>query len=575
MSTAHRHTVVFGGDFRLYNQTPFQGGVPSGSYGFGREFTQGPDPQRATLTAGDGFASLLLGYGSGSINRVPAFAIRNYYFAGYVNDDIRLGKLTINVGVRYEYEQPRTERYNRFANFDFGRKFPIDVAAYPNLQGALSFAGRENPRGQFDPAYNNLGPRFGLAYRINSRTVVRAGFGLFYAPRIGSTSANSLGATGAQIDTAWVSSLDGVTPLNPLSNPFPQGLLQPPSSRAEQLFLGQGLAITDRGNRNNNYTEQWNLSVQRELPGQIGFEGAYSGSRGIRNTMLMEWNQLNPSYQSLKADLSRQVANPFFGLVRTGTLAQATVAQSQLLRPYPQYTNISTNWQNMAASTYHSYQMKIEKRFSNSMNFLVAYTVAKLIDNSSGRVFGFNSFTPEVQNFYDLRSERAVSEADVSQRLVISHTIDLPFGRGKPVLGNLPGALDRLTGGWSVSGVATFFTGFPLRLSSAGNSGVSGSRVLRPNSTGKSAGVSGDVQTRLSRFFDTNAFTIPEPFTFGNTGRTLPDVRGPGRRSFDLSLSKLTPITERFKAIFRAEAYNLTNTPYFSLPGTSLGSARA
>jgi hypothetical protein len=200
----------------------------------------------------------------------------------------------------------------------------------------------------------------------------------------------------------------------------------------------------------------------------------------------------------------------------------------------------------------------------------VSYTGAKLIDNASGRIFGINGNPPPVQNNYDLRSERSISEGDIARRLVVSHTIDLPFGNGRRFLSSAPGIVNQLAGGWSVSGSGSYSSGVPLALTSTGNSGV-GSSVLRPNSTGKSGELSGDPQTRLTKYFDTSAFTVPDPFTFGNVARTLPDVRAPSRVNYDLALSKAFPIVEPVSLLFRAEAFNLTNTPYFLSPGLGLG----
>ena len=187
----------------------------------------------------------------------------------------------------------------------------------------------------------------------------------------------------------------------------------------------------DRGNASNIYNQQWNFTVQRQLPGERLIEAGYAGNKGGRIPVSLEFNQLDPRYQALGADLNRQVANPFFGIATTGTLAQQTVAQSQLLRPYPQYTSVSTNSpavaQNMGTSTYHSLVMRAEKRFAQGYNFLVTYTNSKLIDNGSGRIFGETAFVPPVQNAYNLAAERSLSEGDVSQRLVLSHTVLLPF----------------------------------------------------------------------------------------------------------------------------------------------------
>lgn len=571
-----RHTLTYGGDLRLYNQTPFQGGTPSGSYSFGLAQTQGPNPLQASLTAGNGLASLLTGFGTGSINSVPAGAIRNMYYAFFFNDDIRLKRLTINAGLRWEYEQPRTERYNRFGTFDFDSRFPIAIPGLADLRGVLRLAGRDQqPRGQFDSTYANFGPRLGLAYRWSDRTVVRAGYAIFFAPRFGTTAAQNFGMPGATVSTPWVSTLDGVTPHNLLDNPFPDGLLQAPNTPVYQTQLGQGILIMDRGNRSNNYNQQWNFTLQRQLAGELLIEAGYAANKGTRIPISIDWNQLHPQYQSLGAALNQQVPNPFFGIADVGILAQRTVARSQLLRPYPQYTSVSTNSpalaQNMGSSIYHSLILRAEKRFAKGYNLLVTYTNSKLIDNGSGRVFGETAFVPPVQNIYNLAAERSLSEGDISQRLVISHALELPFGRGRAWPSDVPAGLDWILGGWSATGLLSWHTGFPLALTSTGNSGV-GSAVLRPNSTGKSAKRSGAPQSRLNRYFDIDQFRVPEPFTFGNVARTLPDVRGPNRVNYDIALQKSFPVREPLALVFRAEAFNLTNTPYFATPGETLGS---
>ncbi|MEZ5354541.1 MAG: TonB-dependent receptor [Bryobacteraceae bacterium] len=571
-----RHTVIYGADLRLYNQTPFQGGSPSGSYSFALSQTQGPDPLRASLTAGNGLASMLTGFGSGSISSVPAGAIRNAYYAVFVNDDIRLGRLTINAGLRWEYEQPRSERYNRLGTFDFDSPFPVPIPALPGLRGTLRLAGQDGqPRGQWDSNYNNFGPRIGLAYRWNDRTVIRSGYGIFYSPRFGTTGAQNFGMPGAQITTPWVSSLDGVTPLNTIDNPYPDGLLQAPDTAVYRTQLGQGILAMDRGNKSDIYNQQWNFTLQRQMPGQWLVEAGYAGNKGTRIPVSGNWNQLDPQYQSLGAALNQQVPNPFFGIADVGTLAQRTVARSQLLRPYPQYTSVTTNSpavaQNMGSSSYHSFLLRTEKRFARGYHLLLTYTNSKLIDNGSGRVFGETAFVPPVQNIYNLAAERSLSEGDVSQRLVISHTVELPFGKGQAIGASAPAALQWAIGGWSATGTFVWNKGFPLALTSTGNSGVGGG-VLRPNSTGATAELSGAPQARLNRYFDTTQFTVPTPFTFGNVSRTLPDVRGPSGRNYDVSVQKTFPVTERVSTLFRAEAFNLTNTPYFATPGEGLGS---
>lgn len=556
-----KHTFTYGTDMRLYNQNVFRPSAASGLYGFTRAFTQGPDPQVASLEAGDAFASFLAGYGTGSIQNVPAFAVRNMYTALYINDDIRFKNLTLNLGLRWDYEQPRTERYDRLATFDFNRNFPLTPAGFRPLTGVLTHPGRDGePRGNFDSAWRDFGPRIGLAYRLGSRMVLRSGYGVFYAPRIGYPNPTQFGAAGFQIVTDWLASIDGLTPLNPLSNPFPTGALIPPTSPAELLAVGQAITINPRYNKNDSYTQHWSAGIQREFGAGWLIEAAYTGNTGIRLPMALDFNQVPTEHMALGQDLLRRVPNPFLGLVRTGALSAPTVTLNQLLRPHPQYLGMDSNLNHTAFSQYHAMQIKGERRFSRGMMILATYTAGKMIDNGSGRVVTFTPFRPPAQNQYDLRSEKSISQQDISQRLNISHTIDLPFGKG------------RLRGGWSAAGNATLHTGFPLALTSAGNTGLF-TTVLRPNSTGQSAELSGPAQDRLRRYFNTAAFTLPAAFAFGNTSRTLPDTRGPGRRNYNLALTKRTAINERFALLFRAEAFNLTNTPFFLPPGINLGAA--
>ena len=374
-----RHTFVFGTDLRLYDQTPYQGGSDAGSYSFSQGFTQGPNPQVSSLVSGDAFASFLVGYGSGSFTQTPALAIRNAYAALYFNDEIKLGRLTINAGLRWDYEQPRTERYNRFSTFDFNAPFPVAAAGLGQLDGVLTHPGQNGqPRGQFNSYYKAFGPRFGLSYSLSPKTVIRSGYGIFYSPRFGTTSASNFGAAGATLNSSWVSSLDGVTPLNPITNPYPNGVFQTSNSTADQLLLGQSILFMDRGNVSNSYSEQWNFNIQRELPGNLLLEAGYAGNRGVHLPIGIDFNQLNPIYQSLGTGLSAQVANPFYGKVATGVLSTPTVARSQLLRPYPQYSSVSTNSpavaENEANSIYHAFTAKLNKRFSNGIGFLIAYT---------------------------------------------------------------------------------------------------------------------------------------------------------------------------------------------------------
>ena len=205
-------------------------------------------------------------------------AIRNGYVALYANDEIKFSSLTINVGLRWDYEQPRTERYNRFSTFDFNAAYPVTVPGVPAVKGVLTNPGQNGqPRGQFDSYYKAFGPRIGLAWTVNPQTVIRSGYGIFYSPRFGTTSAGNFGSAGATLSSSWVASLDGVTPLNSMVNPYPNGVFQTANTTAAQTQLGQSILIMDRQNISNNYNQQWNFNVQRQLPANCWLRSAMPG----------------------------------------------------------------------------------------------------------------------------------------------------------------------------------------------------------------------------------------------------------------------------------------------------------
>jgi hypothetical protein len=310
------------------------------------------------------------------------------------------------------------------------------------------------------------------------------------------------------------------------------------------------------------------LNIQQQLPGSLLVEAGYVGNRGLHLTEAdsgsdYNLNQLRPEQLALGTQLQQRVPNPFAGVIGVAPLNSATIPRSFLLTPYPQFTSIFDLFKSGAASTYHSFQLKVEKRFGSGMSFLVAYTGAKLIDNYS-RTHSVGR-TASQQNIYDRRSERAVSPNDVSQRLVVSYVYALPFGRGRKFGTGMNPWQNAILGGWQVNGITALQTGQPLNLTTQNTSGA-GNAALRPNNIGKSAQLSGPAQSRLNRYFDTSVFQQPAPFTFGNTGRTLPDVRGPGLKNWDFSIFKSFRVAERASLQFRAEAFNITNTPAFGFP---------
>lgn len=568
-----KHTLKVGADFRFIPISELQPSAPQGSFDFNARFTSGK-PDGTDQNSGSSIASFLLGVPSGgSTDFNPPVSISYTYFGGYVQDDFRVHpKLTLNLGLRYEMETARNERYNRLSWFDPNVASPIaQQVGIPGLRGGLEFAGvGGNPRRQKDTNWKNFGPRFGFAYRFAPKMVLRGAYGIFYPPSTGTDTGRLLGSEGFFASTTFVSSRDGGnTPEDRLSNPFPNGLTQPPgSSQGLSSLLGQNIETAIRTDRSA-YTQTWNLNVQRELPSNFLFDIAYVGNRGVKLPINIQANQLPDQYLSLGSALNTQVPNPFKPFVSTGLLSNPTVAQGWLLRPFPQFDNVDLRAIDAGSSIYHAMQLKVERRYSQGFSFLAAYTVSKTIGVDSSRL-SISFANPGFQDNNNLHAERSLSNFDVPQRFVLSYNWELPFGPGRHFLHDASGFLGRIVGGWEINGVTTAQRGLPLSLSCSSNTTNSFGGGCRPNTSGKSARLSGSIEGRLNRYFDTSVFSPPPPFTFGNVSRTLPDVRAPGLLNFDFSTNKNTHISEQVNIQFRAEFFNLLNHPNFGAPGTTL-----
>jgi hypothetical protein len=573
-----KHTLKFGGMYGLgkYNTNVY--GNTTGSYSFNPGFTQGPNPLTSGPTSGFGHASFLLGAMSAATHNPSEIHgdYRQPYFGFYFQDDFKItSRLTLNIGLRWEYEAPRVEADNKVSNFDFTSSSKL--ANGTPVRGGLLFPGVGGvPEGNWDAQKKNFAPRFGFAYQLPDGSVLRGGYGIFYSNSWGNgRNANAMPQIGFICSTSALTSLDnGLTPSAVLSNPFPAGFCKASGSSAGLLTtLGQQVYFLDR-NAKQPYVQTWNFNLQRRLPADTVFEVAYSGSRGVHLMGSQEWNQLDPQYFSLGTQLNSQVPNPFFGAIPQGPLAAQTVSRGQLLRPYPQYLGVGSTNANYGESSYHAMLMRVEHRMSKGLSILAAYTVAKLIDNMIPAVNGFpgESFSGgPLQNFYNIRGERALASWDTPQTLVLSYVYELPFGRGKILLSR-GGLLGKMVGGWQVNGQTTFMSGFPLQIN-GGNASGSFAGTQRPNWNGKDATLSGKMSDRLLRYFDTSAFSFNAPFTFGNAPRLMPNLRSPGVANFDMSLFKNTNINERFRVQFRAEAFNAFNRVQFGVPNTNINSS--
>jgi hypothetical protein len=605
------HTLRFGGEARRiewdYAQTNSAGSTYTFDSGFTSEF-----PLAASSTPGSpsntgyGTASFLLGFPSaGSATEPDLSAGLMHYFGLFANDSYRVSrKLTLQLGVRWESPGSFEERHNSLTTFDptLPQTALASATGLP-IEGGLVLDGssqRANRSWQ-DPHYRLFSPRIGVAYSPAESLVIRSGYGIAYLPN---TIAFSLGPYNSPVNnavTTMVTSLDGgLTPdlATTLSNPFPNGINPPSHSQAFlNSLLGQGIQ-SPLANQPYPYMQQWNFDVQKQFGGNLLVDVGYMGARGVHLTLYdINTDQIPDQYLSLGNALLNQVPNPFYGIIpaSAGVLGQPTVAQGYLLRPYPQYLYTSVDAPAVGDSTYESMQVKVQKRFHGGGVLMASYTLSHMTSDA-------DVLSPWLEaNRYDVGGgqgvqdntnikggEYSLSSFDVPSRLIISYVVDLPFGHGHRFLSSANGLTDRLVGGWSVNGITTFQTGFPLSLMDAspnlletdfaignGGPGPPGAGVSRPNYTpgcDKSYPTS-TLQAHLAEWFDTSCFTQPGPFAFGDEPRVDPSMRAAGVSNFDFSLSKQTPLSERISLAFRAEAYNIFNRVQFSPPNTQPGSS--
>jgi hypothetical protein len=572
--TAGNHDVKFGAQIRRDYANRFTSTPGDLGFAFSRTFTQGPNALAASTTAGSSIADALLGLAdTASTSRLniatPRFT-HSWWQSYYAQDDWRVTRrLTLNMGVRWDLQFPMVDKNNNFDWFDPNAVSPI-AGQVPglNLKGAIVFAS-DSKRNPWIMNMHDVAPRFGLAYRIRETMVVRSAYGIFYAPNPYGTSDNV--GVGFSQSTPFVSTVNNATTIATISNPFPNGLLKPfglgatPSASAN---LGQTITYAQPSSPTP-YMQQWNFGIEQQIGKSMVVDATYTGMKGTHLADVGYFlTQLRPD--QLGAQLNQTVSNPFSGVITVGTLASSTVRAGALQTAFPQYSSVQVQYPTEASSSYHALLLKAEKRYANGLNFLVSYTFSKLIDDGSG-VASFLEPATGHQNGYNRRADRAVSDQDVPQRLVVSFTYALPFGRGRMLGSNWSPVLNSILGGWQATGILTLQSGIPLGITTTDTS-QSGSGYLRPNNNGQSAALSGSDESRLSRYFNTSVFSQPAPFTFGNTGRNLPDVRGPGERNIDFAVYKDLAIKEAAHLQIRGEAFNLTNHPWFSNPDTNFQS---
>jgi hypothetical protein len=501
------HAIKVGFQFRRSYFDLFQIPYPRGSLAFSSEFTQSLDDPEGT---GDGLADALLGLVSqADISNITDVKNRTNVFGAFLADDFKVNsKLTLNLGLRYDYTGPTVSADDRQSNFDY-------------TTGQILVANQNgNSRGLIDVDKFDFAPRVGFAWspRGDNKTAIRAGYGIFYSPQeirtafqlaynlpffYGISQTSNYGVTPALL-------LDeGFPPLDPAAAAFPQ------VTSVDRRFHSP-------------YYQQWNVGVQHEFPGGILMEVAYVGSKGRRLQVMRDRNQPLPG----PGDVQER-------------------------RPYPQYGSFASI-ENAGTSSFNSFQLKASKRLSQGLWFLSSFTYAKAYNDQ-----------PEIccaevwpANTYDIGAEWGRADFDQRYRWITSFGYDLPFGKGRRFL-NREGALDTIFGGWEFGGIFTLASGFPFSPHMGvdpSNTGTFG--MLRPDQV-RDGNLPKDQRTP-EHWFDVSAYRIPDEFTFGNAGRN--SLEGPGMQNLDLYLRKTFTISGKHRLELRVDMFNAFNHPNFGLP---------
>jgi hypothetical protein len=525
------HSVKLGGEGRKTNYNDRSERYVRGSFSFQGAMTA--DPQRRSAT-GVSVADLFLGLpltASGSATSLAA-NMNGFSYAFFAQDDWKIGRrLTANLGLRYEINLRYTDVQNRLTLFDGdfpGGRLLLSGASKAYIPGQGLVDGPATPRGLLPADRNNWAPRVGLAFRPfrDNRTALRMGYGIFYS----------------MIQLEDVRSFVRNPPFGEvisLRADQDAGASSPDALRVAELFPAQGTpaarpdVYAPAKSYPDPYYQQWNFSIERELPGRILLESGYMGSKGTRLTQRFLLNQ---------ATLDRDPSRPTNILTR---------------RPYPLFGTSSRANEPGANSTYHAFFLKTEKRLARGFSFLATYTYSKSIDGAS--LFG-----EQPRDIYNKRLNKGRSSFDIRHRAVLSGSWDLPFGKSKPYLSKGPAAA--IAGGWQVNAISSIRTGFPF---SAGISGdvcnCAASSQLAQQVGNPWEGTTGARE----RWFNTAAFGEPARGTFGSSGRNILD--GPGSVDLDLSLFRNIALGERVRIQVRGEVFNLLNHTRFGQPGSTVG----
>ena len=570
-----KHTFHFGGEFRNIAYPTDQ--QPNGSGTF--NFTDGSTGLQG-LTSGNSMASFLLGeVGSGSAGfySLPKFYPQAYAFGFFAGDTWKAtSKLSVTLGLRWDVYTPSTEASDKTSFFDPSGLNP----GAGNLPGRLAFAGTKYDAASYgsshpeDTYYKAFGPRVGFAYSLTDKTVIRSGYGIFYEQAFYPGWNAGIATDGFNETVTFNSSLGGIQPAFLLQDGFPQNFTKPPFLNSS--FLNGQNAPNYRPKDANQlpYGQQWNLTVEHQITKDFYVAVAYVGNKGTRLvSQINPINALNPSLLSLGNRLNDQftpgqtsldgVSIPYAGWVQQMTGCAPTVAQALL--PYPQYCgNIYGQNENVGNSTYHSLQIKAEKRYSSGFYFLAAYTFSKTLtdadsaQSSQGAIYAISPFQQS--------RDKSLSNVDTPNVFALSTAYQLPFGKGKRFL-NEGGVLDAVAGGWEVTGIFHANSGQPLAFRS-GYCNVPGqfAAACIPSIL-PGANVYAQSQSSFNPntpLFNVNAFQPVDTFNFNfGEGPRVSNVRGFGYTNLDFGITKTIRYRERYAIEIRGEAFNVLNEHSF------------
>ena len=553
--TVGNHGLKFGGEVRFLRDNYLQPTSSFGTFNFNRGFTQ-RNPLAADAASGNAFASLLLGYpASASVPINATFAFQHLYYGVFFQDDWRVNrKLTLNLGLRWDYESPTTERYNQLnAGFDKTAASSLQVPGLP-LKGGLLFV-NEGDRLPYKRDMNNFGPRVGVAYQLDEKTVLRGGYGLSYLPAFDPGT-----RLGFSVSTDYVASADGnLTPANTLSNPYPNGLIRPSGSALGLgTLIGQSFTFYDTDVKIPK-NHQFSFGAQREIPWKMVLDVSYIGSRTFNLITSQSINEVSAADLAQGAAfLNAQVPNPMVGLIPSNAALNGTnILRSQLLRPFPQFTGLTQDRMTIGRAWYHSMQARVEKRLSNGLHFLFSYTFSKSME----AVGYLNPQDPIGQLASVVTGDHA------PHRAMISGGYDLPLFKNSGAL------LRGLAGGWKLNAIGTFQSGLPVatpggvfllsdpRLPEGKQTRARWFNTCTLSTTG--------VRQNCADASETPAFQIQPAFTLRSHSTRFSNIRTSRPPTFDVSLFKTFRFKENLALQVRAEAFNFANTPWFGAPNTT------